>query len=54
MSYLNIAEVEQAVVNLASDHPALCELITLPNLSVEGRTCHALRLGAARPARATA
>src|SRR5215470_1361414 len=49
MSYLNIVEVEQAAVNLASDHPALCELITLPNLSVEGRTCHALRLGGGAP-----
>ncbi len=49
MSYLNVAEVEQAVANLASDHPALCELITLPHLSVEGRTCHALRLGGGAP-----
>ncbi|MGH9365926.1 MAG: M14 family zinc carboxypeptidase, partial [Thermoanaerobaculia bacterium] len=49
MSYLNIADVEQAVVNLAADHPSLCQLITLPNASVEGRTCHALRLGGGAP-----
>src|SRR5574341_371212 len=49
MSYLNIAEVETAVVNLASAHPALCQLITLPNTTVEGRTSHALRLGGGAP-----
>jgi murein tripeptide amidase MpaA len=49
MSYLNIAEVETATVNLASAHPAICELITLPNLSAEKRTCHALRLGGDAP-----
>src|SRR5215813_2127344 len=47
--YLNVAEVETAVVNLASAHPALCQLITLPNASVEGRTCHALMLGGGAP-----
>src|SRR4029453_14798363 len=49
MSYLNVAEVETAVVNLASAHPALCQLITLPNTTVAGRTCHALTLGGGAP-----
>ena len=45
MSYLNVDEVESALVNLAAAYPAGCELITLPNPSIEGRTSHALRLG---------
>ena len=45
MSYLNVDEVDTAVVNLASAHPALCQLVTLPNQTIEGRTCHAVRLG---------
>ena len=49
MTYLNVAEVETAVVNLGSAHPSLCQLITLPNTTVEGRTCHALLLGGGAP-----
>lgn len=45
--YLNIDEVDTAVVNLAAQFPTLCELITLPETSIEGRTCHALRVGSA-------
>jgi murein tripeptide amidase MpaA len=45
MSYLNVAEVDSAVTNLAAAYPALCQLITLPTPTIEGRTCHALRLG---------
>ena len=45
MSYLNITEVESALVALASAYPSICELITLPNLTIEGRTCHAVRIG---------
>ncbi|WP_051970876.1 M14 family metallopeptidase [Kitasatospora azatica] len=43
--YLNVDEVDSAVVNLAGAFPAICQLITLPHQTVEGRTCHALRLG---------
>jgi murein tripeptide amidase MpaA len=43
--YLNVDEVDTAVVNLATAYPALCTLITLPNTTFESRTCHALRLG---------
>jgi len=45
MSYLNVAEVEAATVNLASAHPSIAQLIPLPFTTVEGRTSHALRLG---------
>src|SRR5439155_15956341 len=45
MSYLNVAEVESALASLVTGYPGITELITLPNLSVEGRTVHALRIG---------
>jgi murein tripeptide amidase MpaA len=49
MTYFNVAEVETATVNLAAAFPSVCQLITLPNLTVEGRTSHALRLGGGSP-----
>jgi murein tripeptide amidase MpaA len=49
VSYLNVAEVETATVNLAAAYPALSQLITLPNTTVEGRISHAIRLGAGTP-----
>src|SRR4029077_8068639 len=45
MAYMNITEVESALSALAAAHPTICELITLPNLTIEGRTTHAVRLG---------
>lgn len=45
MPYMNVTEVESAILALAAAHPAICELITLPHLTVEGRTTHAVRLG---------
>jgi len=42
---MNVAEVESALIGLSAAHPSLCELITLPNLTIEGRTTHAVRLG---------
>lgn len=45
MAYLNIDEVESATANLAAAYPAICQLITLPHTTFEGRICHALRLG---------
>jgi murein tripeptide amidase MpaA len=45
MAYLNVIEVESALTALAAAHPGLCELITLPNATHEGRTSHAIRLG---------
>ncbi|MFG3228524.1 M14 family metallopeptidase [Kitasatospora sp. NPDC048194] len=49
MSYLNITEVESAVTSLATAHPGTSRLITLPEPSIEGRTAHALQIGAAAP-----
>lgn len=44
--YLNVDEIETAIVNLATAYPSLCQLITLPNQTVElNLTSHALRLG---------
>ena len=45
MSYLNVDEVESAIANLAAAYPTLTSLVTLPNASIEGRICHALRIG---------
>ena len=45
MPYLNVNEVESALTGLAAGYPTLCELIVLPNLTIEGRTCHAVRVG---------
>ena len=45
MSYLNVDEVDTAVVNLSLAYPALTQLITLPQQTVENRTSHALRVG---------
>jgi murein tripeptide amidase MpaA len=45
MKYLNVQEIESALINLTSAYPNLCELITLPLRTHEGRTCHALRIG---------
>jgi murein tripeptide amidase MpaA len=46
MSYLNVGEVDTAVVNLSSAYPSITQLITLPHATFEGRTSHALRIGA--------
>ena len=46
MPYMNVTEVESALIALASAHPTLCELITLPNLTTaDNRQTHAVRLG---------
>ena len=45
MPYMNVTEVESALIALASTYSSFCELITLPNLTIEGRTSHAVRLG---------
>jgi murein tripeptide amidase MpaA len=45
MPYMNVTEVESALTALAAGHPTICELITLPHATVEGRTTHAVRLG---------
>jgi murein tripeptide amidase MpaA len=45
MPYMNVTEVESALSAIATAHPTICELITLPHTTVEGRTTHAVRLG---------
>ncbi|HLF41979.1 MAG TPA: M14 family metallopeptidase [Acidimicrobiia bacterium] len=45
MTFLNVVEIESAVIALASTYPTLTQLITLPHKTVEGRTSHALRIG---------
>ena len=45
MPYMNITEVESALIALSATYPSICELITLPNPTIEGRTSHAVRLG---------
>ena len=47
MPYMNVTEVESALIGLSAAYPSICELITLPHVTVEGRTTHAVRLGTA-------
>ena len=45
MPYLNITEVESALVNAAAaPFTSFTELITLPNPTWEGRVCHAIKI----------
>lgn len=44
MPYLNVVEIESALTALSAAYPGTCELITLPNLSHENRTTHAVRI----------
>ena len=41
---MNVTEVESAIQALSVSYPNLCELITLPNTTHEGRTTHAIRI----------
>ena len=45
MAYLNPAEIESALENLAAAYPGATELITCPNPTHEGRTTRVLRVG---------
>jgi hypothetical protein len=45
MPYLNIDEVETALeVATSAPYNTFTQLITLPNLSWEGRQCHAIKI----------
>ncbi|MFF0558171.1 M14 family metallopeptidase [Streptomyces sp. NPDC004266] len=48
MPYLNVVEVESGLTSLATAFPAVTDLIELPEPSVQGRACHALRVGTHR------
>jgi murein tripeptide amidase MpaA len=41
---MNVTEVESSLIALEASFPSQCELITLPNLTHEGRTSHAIRI----------
>lgn len=45
MAYLNVAEIESALQNLAAAYPDAAELIVCPNVTHEGRPTHVLRVG---------
>lgn len=44
MAYLNVNEVESAIIALSRKYPNFTELISLPHKSLEMRTSHALRI----------
>ncbi len=43
--YLSSVGIEACLQYLAATYPGICQLITLPELSVEGRTIRAIKLG---------
>jgi len=45
MSYYTVEEVESAIATLADTYSNTCQLIELPNKTLEGRICHALNVG---------
>jgi murein tripeptide amidase MpaA len=47
MPYLNITEIESALIGLNTAYPSICDLIMLPHVTAEGRTTYAIRLGTA-------
>ena len=49
MGYLNVVEVESGLRALEYHYPGWASRVALPNLTHEGRRCHALRIG--RPGR---
>ena len=46
MTFLNVVEIESALIGLAGTYPAISSLITLPHLTAEERRSHALWIGA--------
>jgi murein tripeptide amidase MpaA len=51
MTYLNVTEVESGLAGLARAYRALTERIPLPHATYEGRTSHALGIGAGSAAK---
>jgi murein tripeptide amidase MpaA len=45
MSFLNVVEIESALMALAATYSDVSELITLPFMTAENRTSHALKIG---------
>jgi murein tripeptide amidase MpaA len=44
MTFLKVPEIESALAGLNKAYPSLTQLITLPNITSEGRTSHALAI----------
>lgn len=53
MTFLNVVEIESALVGLASAYPTMAELITLPYFTAQGRQSHAIRIGSRKCYRRT-
>lgn len=49
MTFLNVVEIESALIALNAAHPAITQLISLPHVTAEGRRSHALLIGAPGP-----
>ena len=47
MTFLKVPEIESALIALHNAYPGLTRLWTLPNVTYEGRTTHALEIKAA-------
>jgi|KBSMisStaDraftv2_1062788.scaffolds.fasta_scaffold56500_2 hypothetical protein len=54
VDYLDCPAVAQATIDLATAYGACCDLIVLPNQTVEGATCHAISISKMAPAGAPA
>jgi murein tripeptide amidase MpaA len=45
MTFLNVVEIESAIVALGATYPSAAQVIHLPFLTAQGRQSHALRIG---------
>jgi murein tripeptide amidase MpaA len=45
MGYLTVTQINTAIIRIAADYPDVCELLTLPHVTHEGRSTFALRIG---------
>jgi len=48
MTFLNVVEIESALMGLATAYPSFCELIALPHMTYGGKRSHALKIGKVR------
>ncbi len=42
--YLTAAGIDSSMIHLATTYPGICQLITLPETSIEGRVCRAVKI----------
>jgi len=49
VGYLTVPQINTAIIRLAAKYAGLCELITLPEVTYEGRATFALRVGTKSP-----